>query len=145
MINKAVSMRIEHILFKNVEAGDYDSESKKCIEGALGTWIAVEHFDCFENIFNWTRMILDKIRSNKVNERDYAETYFWHKICHANKNDITYSLKSYLKNGLVHKDSAIVEKLEHQIQFDEDHPWWREFDEQLKEFPHIKYVEFPWI
>ena len=72
-IDKAVRLRIEAILFEDVKAGTYDNDSKKCGEnGALGTWVEKEHMLRFNNIENWTWMLVNKLESNNVKERDLA-------------------------------------------------------------------------
>lgn len=67
----------------------------------------------------------------KLNAVSYIETYFWSKICHANKPNITWPLERYFKNGLKNKNQKIVQKLETQIIWEEDHPWWDVFKEEL--------------
>lgn len=143
MLNKAVKIRIENILFNNVKSGEYDTETQKCNYGALGTWIVAEHLNNFENIGSWTRMIIEKLENDKDIEKDYVETYFWDKICYANREKIHYSLEYYFKNGLKNKDLSIVDKLKNEIQFNEDHPWWKVFEEELKDFPEIQYIDLP--
>ena len=74
---------------------------------------------------------------------EYIEHYFWSKICHINKNNISWPLKYYFKNGLSNNNQQVIEKLKAQIVWDEDHPWWNIFAEELKSHPDIKYEEFP--
>jgi hypothetical protein len=33
--------------------------------------------------------------------------------------------------------------MKNQIVWDKDHPWWAVFEEELKEYPDIKYEELP--
>lgn len=66
---------------------------------------------------------------------------FFNKICEVNYEKIHYTLKNYIKNGLKDKDEKIVGKIKVLLQFDENHPWWKYFEEELKDFPEIKYID----
>lgn len=141
-LDKAVKLRIENILFENVKKGIYDSESDSLIDGALGTWIEYEHLINFEHVNNWTYMIVEKLKKGG-REKDYVDKWFWTNICSVNRDNIHFSLKYYIKKGLENRDDDIIKKLEEEISFDEEHPWWKVFEEELKEYPNIKYIDFP--
>lgn len=137
-------IRTEAILYTDFSKGSYDESTQKCGDcGALATWITETHLDNFGELEKWTRQAVEMLESENVNAVSYIETYFWSKICHANKPNITWPLKRYFKNGLKNKNQKIVQKLETQIIWEEDHPWWDVFKEELKEYPEIKYEEFP--
>lgn len=144
MLNKVVKLRIENIIFKKVEAGSYDTETQKNRLGALGTWVEAEHLLNFDNLLKWTRMIINKLQSGNDEEKAYVEAFFWDKICEVNKNEITFPLKSYIKSGLKNKNSNVIEALKDVLEFEEEHPWRKVFEEQLEEFPELKYVDLPW-
>lgn len=145
-IDKAVKIRIEHIVKNDIELGKYDIENKKCTSnGSLGTWVSEEHLRNFEDINSWTQLIVKKIQKEDDEEIDYIDAYFWHKICSINKDSINIWLKNYFKNGLKNKDEAIIRKLDNEIKYDSNHPWWEVFKEELKEYPDIKSIEFDWL
>ena len=83
------------------------------------------------------------IQSEDTSVVEYIERHFWSKICHINKNKISWSLKYYFKNGLNNNNQQVIEKLKTQIIWEEEHPWWKTFEEELKAHPDIKYEEFP--
>lgn len=143
-VEPSVRIRTEAILYTDFSKGSYDESTQKCGDcGALATWITETHLDNFGELEKWTRQAVEMLESENVNAVSYIETYFWRKICHANKPNITWPLKRYFKNGLKNKNQKIVQKLENQIIWEEDHPWWDVFKEELKEYPEIKYEEFP--
>lgn len=142
-VEKVAKIRIENMLFENVKSGKYDDVNKSCRNGSLGTWIETEHLMNFENIGSWIAMVVRKLKEDDAEERKYAEKYFWNKICKVNYQDIDFRLEYYIKDGLKNKDEKIVKKLENQIQFEENHPWWKVFEEELKDFPEIEYCELP--
>ncbi|MFE6798101.1 TIGR02391 family protein, partial [Paenibacillus chitinolyticus] len=141
-VDKVVKIRIENLLFENVKSGKYDTSNKKCRFGSLGTWIKTEHLLNFEDINQWTTMIVDKLRNGDVEEKAYIQTYLWNIICEANKENINYSLKYYFSEGLKNENKEIVGKLEFQIMFEEHHPWWKVFEEELKKYPEILNTQF---
>ena len=141
IVDKAVKIRIENILFQNAKSGKYDISNDKCTIGSLGTWVDEDHLMNFESTPNWTYMIVNKILEGDDDEKAYVENYFLRKIFKVNYNDIHYSLSDYIKNGFKNKDEKIVEKIKLQIQFDKDHPWWKVFEEELKGFPEIEYFD----
>lgn len=143
-IDKAVKIRIENILKEDVKLGTYYAESESCGKyGALGTWITKEHLFNFESKKDWTFLIVKKLRSQKDDQIEYVYRYFGDNICALNYNNIDDSLKYFIIDGLKSKNKEIVDKLEKEIVFDKNHPWWKVFENELKEYPEIEYVEFP--
>lgn len=142
-IDKVVKIRIENILLENVKSGKYNTEKDKCRFGALGTWIETEHLLTFENLEDLTYIFVKKLKEGDDQEKIYIEKYFWDKMCDINRDNIDYWLKSYFIKGMKNKDNTIVEKLSNIIQYEEDHPWWKVFEEELKEYPEIKYIGIP--
>lgn len=140
-IDQIVRMRIENILFANVESGKYSTQTDNCRFGALGTWIEDDHLLCFQNKSKWTAMIVRKMKSDDEEEKSYAEEYFWHKICRINYDDISYPLRNYFGKGLFMNDEKIIELLSDELRYTKDHPWWKVFEEQLIAYPEIKYEE----
>ncbi|MDT0144868.1 TIGR02391 family protein [Priestia aryabhattai] len=144
-LDKVVKIRIENILFESAQSGRIDLSNGRCRDGygALGSWVKSEHLMNFEDIRAWTSMIVDKLQSNDEEETAYVEKYYWNKICRVNHNDIHYWLEKYIRDGLNNKEEEIVKKLANEIQFEKDHPWWKVFEEELKNFPEINYCELP--
>lgn len=143
-INPSVRIRTESILYEDFSRGTYDKISGKCGEyGALASWITQEHLMQFGEILKWTRQTIDMLESGDEKTIDYIEHYFWDKICYVNKDNITYPLKHYFKKGLKNKNQQVIDKLKDEICWVKDHPWWEEFEKELKEYPDIKYEDIP--
>jgi len=136
-IDKAVKIRIENILLESVKAGKYDDEKGKCRFGALGTWIEYEHLLNFENSDNLNYLFINKIEKGDAQEVLYIDKFFWDKICKLNHDSINFWLSNYFKTGLQNKNEIIVKKMHDIIRFDENHPWWKVFEEELKDYPEI--------
>ncbi|WHY98841.1 TIGR02391 family protein [Peribacillus simplex] len=141
LIDKSVKIRIENILFQNVKSGKYDISNNNCTIGSLGTWIEEGHLMNFDNISGWTHMIVDKLLEGDDDEKAFVDIYFLRIIFKVNHKDISYFLRNYIKNGLKNKDEKIVKEIQYQLQYDEDHPWWKVFEEELKDIPEIKYID----
>ncbi|MED1794989.1 TIGR02391 family protein [Brevibacillus nitrificans] len=142
-VDKVVKIRIENILFENVKLGKYDSSNHKCRYGALGTWIEAEHLMNFESFGDWMYMLVNKLKEGDDEEQIYIEKFFWSKLCEVNSHNIDYWLKSYIEDGMKRKDERIIKKLKSEIMFVDNHPWWNVFEEELRNFPEIKYCELP--
>lgn len=143
-IEQSVRIRTESILYSDFSKGTYDKTTEKCGEfGALATWITPEHLESFGEQDKWTRQAVEMIQSEDTHVVEYIEHYFWSKICHINKDNISWSLMFYFKNGLDNNDQKIINKLKSQIIWEEDHPWWNVFEEELKSHPEIQHVELP--
>lgn len=140
-VDRVVKIRIENMLLESIKSGKLDQEKCKCRFGALGTWIETEHLITFENISDWTYSIVKKVKEGDDEEKSYIEKYFWHKICEINRDEIDYWLKDYFIKGMKNHDEKIVKKLANKIQFEENHPWWKIFEEELKEYPEIIYID----
>lgn len=140
-VDKDIKLRIENILLENVKEGKYDETEGIVIDGALGTWIKQEHLLYFENAYTWTREIIEMLKKGGA-EKAYVDKYFWVKICYANRNKTNFLLETYIKNGLKNKNEDIINKLKDEICFDKEHPWWKVFEDQLKEYPDIEYIDF---
>ena len=143
-IEQSVRIRTESILYSDFSKGSYDKATGKCGEfGALATWITTSHLENFAEQEKWTRQAVEMLESEDACVVEYIERYFWSKICHINKNNISWPLKHFFKKGLNNNNQQVIEKLEAQIVWEEDHPWWNIFAEELKSHPDIKYEEFP--
>ncbi|USK56386.1 TIGR02391 family protein [Cytobacillus solani] len=142
-IDKVVRLRIEDMLLKDVRNGRYNRISKKCITGFLGTWIETEHLFNFENLSEWNGMFVLKLEGSDDEEKAYIEKYFLSKICEVNRDNIDFDFMLYIRVGLEENDEKIIELVRRQIQYDELHPWWDIFEEELKGLPQIEYVELP--
>lgn len=141
-IESSVRIRTEAILFEDFSNGSYDETTKKCgNSGALATWVTETHLKNFSELEKWTRQAVQMIKSDNVNVVSYIENFFWIKICHANKANITWPLEYYFKDGLKQNNQQIIDRLKPQIIWDEDHPWWDVFKEELKEYPDIEYED----
>jgi len=128
---------------ESVRMGKYVSLDKTCRFGHLGTWVEAEHIMNFEDVTNWTRTIIKKITDGNDEEKAYIEKHFFDKICNVNRDNIDYALKKYFINGLENNDIEVVGKLKLNIIFEENHPWWKVFEKELKNFPEIEYLELP--
>ncbi|MFJ8531677.1 TIGR02391 family protein [Bacillus sp. NPDC094106] len=142
-LDKAVKIRIEEILYQSAEKGKYDSSTQECRLGSLGTWINAGHLVNFEDFGDWMYMLLRKIKSGDTEEVAYIENFYWSKICEVNRDDINFWLKDYIATGFNNNDEKIINKLNSQIMFEESHPWWNVFEEELKNYPDIVYRDLP--
>ena len=143
-IDEAVRIRTEAILFEDFSKGSYIKTTEQCENyGALATWISEEHLSHFGQLEKWTRKAIEMLNSENANVVSYIDEYFWWKICHVNRSNITPPLKYYFKKGLEDNDEQVISKLKSQICWVEDHPWWDVFKDELKKHPDIKYEEFP--
>lgn len=143
-IEQSVRIRIESILYTDFSKGWCDNTTHKCgTHGALATWITREHLANFGEQNKWTHQAIEKIKSGDPRLVAYIENYFWDKICYINKSNISWWLRNYFEDGLKKNDQIIISKLENQITWEKDHPWWSIFEEALKSHPEIKYQEFP--
>ena len=79
------------------------------------------------------------IQSNDEEVVSYVKTYFWTKICDINRTNITWSLEYYFQSGLKNGNQQIINQLKDIIEWEEDHPWWKVFKEELASYPEIKY------
>lgn len=143
-LDKTVRIRIENILYEDFSKGAFDVSSGLCGKcGALATWITEDHLINFDKIEKWTRQAVEMLQSDSSATTAYISNFFWYKICHVNKESITWPLEHYFDKGLEDHDQEVIEQLKNQIVWDKDHPWWAVFEEELKEYPDIKYEELP--
>jgi hypothetical protein len=143
-LDTSVKIRMEHILFKNVEMGRYNASVDSCMDGALGKWIESEHLMNFDNISEWMSMMILELKYGEDNEKiAYIEKFFWDKICKINYVNVDRWLMDYIQEGLDSRDEKIVNKLKNEIQCTENHPWWKTFEKELKAFPEIQYLDLP--
>lgn len=141
-INPAVRIRIESILYEDFSNGTYYPDRRECgPKGALATWLTAEHLERFGNIEQWTNQAINMIKSKAPQIVSYIDTYFWDKLCQANRENISWSLRFYFQAALKNGTEDIVERLAEKIRYDENHPWWTIFKEDLKKYPEIKYEE----
>lgn len=142
LINKSVRIRVESILYENFSKASFDKNTGICgSQGALATWVTAEHLSNFSNLASWTEHTVDTLESDDANLIAYVSIFFWKKICYANKNNITWPLNFYFQDALKSGNEEIIEKLKSEIIYDETHPWWQVFKEELKNYPEIKYDE----
>lgn len=139
-IEPSVRIRTESILYEDFSNGSYNKATEKCgICGALATWITEEHISNFGEKEKWTRQAVEMIQSDDEEIVAYVKTYFWGKICNINRTNIAWSLKYYFQKGLRNNNQEIVDQLKDIIEWEENHPWWDIFEEELKDHPDIKY------
>lgn len=142
-IEQTVRMRTETILYEDFSKASYNEMMGECGgHGALATWITENHLKNFNEIEKWTRQAVNMLQGNN-GAITYIKKFFWYKICHVNKENITWPLEHYFDKGLEDHDQEVIEQLKNQIVWDKDHPWWAVFEEELKEYPDIKYEELP--
>lgn len=143
-LDKTVRIRTENILYEDFSKGAFDVSSGLCGKcGALATWITEDHLINFDKIEKWTRQAVEMLQSDSSATTAYISNFFWYKICHVNKESITWPLEHYFDKGLEDHDQEVIEQMKNQIVWDKDHPWWAVFEEELKEYPDIKYEELP--
>lgn len=143
-LDKTVRIRTENILYEDFSKGAFDVSSGLCGKcGALATWVTEDHLINFDKIEKWTRQAVEMLQSDSSATTAYISNFFWYKICHVNKESITWPLEHYFDKGLEDHDQEVIEQMKNQIVWDKDHPWWAVFEEELKEYPDIKYEELP--
>jgi len=143
-IEPTVRMRTEAILYEDFSNASYNEMMGECGgHGALATWITENHLKKFNEIEKWTRQAVNMLQSKNKGAITYIKKFFWYKICHANKENIRWPLEAYFKKGLENNDQEVIEQLKNQIVWDKNHPWWVVFEGELKEYPDIKYEDFP--
>lgn len=143
-LDKIVRLRIESILLNDFINSDYVSDFGVCIKhGALATFVSQEQLENFHNKEEWTLYTVIKLKGNDSSQVEYINESFWNKICYINRQSIMPALKRYLADGLKNKEDSIIERLTLEIIYDEDHPWWQVFSEELKGHPDIQYEELP--
>ena len=140
-IDKSARIRVENILMNSVKSGKYNKASGKCSLGWLGTWIDDDHIINFIDTDTWIYILVEKLKSNDDEEQEYVNNYFWEKLVLLNTEKLHWSFKEYIKNCLANKERGVVKKIECQIIYNENHVWWKEFEEELKEYPDIKYCD----
>lgn len=141
-IEKSVRLRTENILYEDFSNIIYDASSGNCgSHGALSTWITADHLSNFHELIKWTEKTVDMLKGGDENLIAYINRFFWDKICYANKANITWPLKNYFRDALKNGDREIISKLEEEITCDEEHPWWKVFEEELKKYPDIKAIK----
>jgi len=142
LIDEAVRLRTEAILFDDFSNAIYYPETKECGEmGWLATWITSDHLSRFTQLAKWTRQAISMLESDDEGSVKYIRRYFWSSICHANRDEITWPLQRYFSKALDNNNREIIDQLDDQIHWDKDHPWWTVFEEQLKQHPEIQYEE----
>jgi uncharacterized protein (TIGR02391 family) len=144
-IDKLVRLRIENLLYENVKLGEYDPEEENCKHGALGTWIEKDHLLHFDKPYQWTLLIVEKLKKVNSNEKEYAKQYFLEKITRLNYENIYYPLLKYISNGLMNDDEEIIQLVDSEIHHSKEHPWWTIFEEELKRHPDIKYIDYSFL
>ena len=140
-IDATVRIRTENILYQDFSNGTYFEKIEKCGKcGALASWVTEEHLMQFGQLEKWTRQAVEMIQSDNKDTVAYVKRYFWDKICYINRNNIAWSLKHYFQRGLEKNNQEIINQLEDEIEWEEDHPWWKVFEKELSSYPEIKYV-----
>ncbi|MEK5447093.1 TIGR02391 family protein [Paenibacillus sp. FSL R7-0331] len=139
-IDEIVRLRIENLLLENLELGKVDLKTNNCLSGQLATWIQTEHLIYFRNVSDWTFQIVKKLDMS-YEGREYINRYFWEKICEVNTYEIDFHLESYIREELNRNNEEVIEKIKNQISYEENHPWWEVFKEELKKHPDIKYID----
>ncbi len=134
-LDKIVKIRIENIVCNDIYSGSYNSETDKCEAGALGTWIETDHIKCFQDFDTFMYKIIKKLESGNKQEKDYINKYFWYKICKANHDNINQWLVRFITTGLQSYNDELIKKITNELIFEEDHPWWKVFEEELKLYP----------
>lgn len=139
-IETSVRIRTESILYNDFSNGSYDKATDDCGEqGALATWIEIDHLMNFGELETWTRQAVNMMQSDDEEVVSYVKEYFWSKICTVNRTNISWSLKYYFQKGLTDNNQEIISQLKDIIEWEEDHPWWKVFEKELASHPEIKY------
>jgi len=143
-MEEAVRIRTESILYEDFSNASYDIALQRCgKQGSLAAWITADHLKNFNQLVKWTRRAIDMRESSDAGLKAYIDRFFWSEICEANKEAITWPMKNYFKKALADGNLEIIQELKERITWYEQHPWWKVFEEELKNYPDIKYEEFP--
>jgi uncharacterized protein (TIGR02391 family) len=143
-IDKAVKIRTETILLNDILKGTYDNDFNSIGKyGALGTCVTCEYLENFGNKNDIIYALVRILESDEEDKKEYAEKFYMDKIFKINREKIHWRFKVYLNKALNTNDEKILTKFRYEIQWDEDHPWWEVFKEELKKYPDIKYEELP--
>lgn len=144
LLDDAVRLRTEEILFDDFNNAIYDPDKKECGKtGWLATWITSDHLAHFRQLTKWTQAAISMLNSGDEGKVAYVYRFFWYSICSANREEITWPLQHYFSKALDKNNKEIIEQLKDQIEYDEKHPWWVVFEEQLKLYPEIVPQELP--
>lgn len=143
-IERAVLIRIESILIRALNKGEYYEEYGICNDdGELVTLITTEHIKCFGNLDKWSRLLVDKLRTDSKEEFYFVYNYLWDILCEINYSDIEYSFEEFIREALTNNYVAMVDKFKYHIIWERDHPWWGVFENELNEYPEIVFEGMP--
>jgi uncharacterized protein (TIGR02391 family) len=103
-INEAARLRVENKLIKDINLGQYNCETDKCIKGHLGTWAQgfITSFTLKSNLYN---MFLKKLtgsdsqgKDKYIYEINYVANYFYTEL----PNTIDPSTNKYISDSRKH-------------------------------------------
>jgi len=141
--NRAVKMRVENILLNSVAAGRYNKTAQRCIgdAGSLAAGVNKEYLENFEDLGEWTKTIVLKLAEGTIEEQDYIDAFYWENICELNKENMNSYLKDYISQGLTNGYVEAAKRFMAIIYKDENHPWRKEFEEELKTYKDEEVVD----
>ena len=143
-LDEAVRLRTEAIAFSDFETAKFNSANSKFgATGWLSAWITADHLIRFNQLAKWTRQAIVMLESGDADTIAFIHKYFWYKICHANRDEITWPLQQFFSEALDKNDEDRIDLLAREIKWDQDHPWWSVFEKQLRNHPEIQYEELP--
>ncbi len=130
-IDKAAKLRIENKLIKSVKEGIYDETSKKCLGGALGTWLSniISHMELRDYLIN---ILIEKLSSSNIYEHNYVFEYFQYNLIESGKKpkaSLIMAIKAGLKNG----DKRFYDLVFFEVEHGES-DWVKKIEQEFKDF-----------
>lgn len=133
LLDESTRIRMEHIILKDIEKGQYDSTIKRCKkDGALGTWIELELLEKFENINEICDVIIRKLQSDEQESINYVIEYFLSKLFEIEEKLNHDSFITMIKREFAKDESEIIEHFQLHIEFDENHQWRTTFKNEIE-------------
>ena len=136
-IARVARLRIENRLLKSLNEGEYESTSRTCTGGALGTWLS-NVIDGMELRDQAIYTLTKKLGSPNRNEQDYVFTYYSRYLVGFGErpND---SMLSLFRNGLTSGDKRYYDLLSAEIIFSDDE-WAKDLQPLLDSFEEKPYI-----
>jgi uncharacterized protein (TIGR02391 family) len=123
-IDRVSRLRIENKLVKSVREGEYLSDSAKCKNGALGTWIT-NIYSLIELKDQLRYSLIRKLTSSNKAEQDYVFQFFSAVLLEYGSTP-SHGLLNVIKNGLQLGDKRFYDLVQPAFVFEE--PEWAQGD-----------------
>lgn len=138
-IDKSVRIRVENIILMDFKKSDYShwTGSFKS-HGNLATVLDLKMVESTDFVNRFINTAVEKLEKGDVHDKDYVYKYFWDQLYELNRHNIRYELKNYIKTSLQDNDLYLFNKIKEKIEFNEEHVWWKEFEDELLLYQEIK-------